>query len=92
MGLMAVSLQNNDDVGDQIHEMHFLPFRCKSRVCLQIVWFRTCVFCSIIFGHDWSVTLKLFAYRSEVGFEILIFILPGDGKLKNVNLLLIAFI
>ena len=38
----------------------------------------------------WSETLKLFAYRSEVGFEILIFMLHGDGKLKNVNLLLIA--
>ncbi len=40
----------------------------------------------------WSETLKLFAYRSEVGFEILIFMSHGDGKLKNVNLLLIAFI
>ena len=36
--------------------------------------------------------MNLFAYRSEVGFEILIFMLHGDGKLKNVNLLLIAFI
>jgi len=90
--VMAVSLQNNDDVGDQIYGMRFPPFRCKSRFCLQIVLFRACVFCSIIFGHDWSETLKLFAYRSEVGFEILIFMLHGDGKLKNVNLLVIAFI
>ncbi len=52
----------------------------------------SCVFCSIIFGHDWSETLKLFSYRSEVGFEILIFMSHGDGKHKNVNLLLIAFI
>ena len=92
MGLMAVSLQNNDDVGDQMYSMRFPPFTCKSRFCLQIVLFRACVFCSIIFGHDWSETLKLFAYRSEVSFEILIFMLHSDGKLKNVNLLLIAFI
>jgi hypothetical protein len=88
---MAVSLQNNDTV-DQIYEMRFPPFRCKSRFCLQIVLFRACVFCSIIFGHDWSETLKLFAYRSEVGFEMLIFMSHGDGKHKHVNLWLIAFI
>ncbi len=89
---MAVSLQNNDDVGDQIYVMRFPPFRCKSRFCLQIVLFRACVFCSIIFGHDWFEILKLFAYRSEVGLEILIFMSHGDGKHKNVDLWLIAFI
>ncbi len=91
---MAVSLytgKNNNDVGDQIYEMRFPPFRCKSRFYLQIFLFRACVFCSIIFGHDWSETLKLFSYRSEFGFEILIFMSHGDSKHKKVNLCLIAF-
>jgi hypothetical protein len=87
-----VSLQNNDDVGDQIYEMRFRQFRCKYRFCLQIVLFQACVFCSILFGHNWSETLKVFEYRNEVGFVMLIFMSHCDDKHKNINLLLFAFI
>jgi hypothetical protein len=68
--VMAVTLQNNDDVGDQTYELRFPPFRFKSRFCLQIVLFRACVFCSIIFWHDSSITMCLRPTASK-NFNIL---------------------
>ncbi len=55
---MAVSLQNNDDVGDRIYEMRFPPFRCMSRFCLHNVLFRACVYVQYSLGmiglRHWS--------------------------------------
>jgi hypothetical protein len=78
--------------------------RCRHKDCVfrhadasleffcRLLFYRACSFCSILFGHDWSETLNVFAYRSEVGFKTLIFMSIGDSKHNNIDFLLIAFI